>query len=204
MRIFDIAFAQSLTAARDVGIAPVWFVTFTAKDWDTGAAAVVGLWSGDEDITVSVEDPTGGLVSRGYTGGCNLTVEDLMYVADLTDNPVQISISQIAPVAQNIIRGFDLRLAHCEIHATTLNGGALTGPPQLQWVGLVDEGPIQTPAAGGEGSISLTIRSEIMMQLQASNPAKSSDQHQRRRLSTDEFCKYAATIGSRAVQWYQG
>ncbi|MCB5412423.1 hypothetical protein H0485_20900 [Pseudogemmobacter sp. CC-YST710] len=204
MRIYDPAFAASLTAARSSGIAPVWFAHFVAKDRETGELVAAGLWSGAEDITIDVEDPTGGTISRGYIGGCGLSVSGLQYVADLTDNPVTISMSQIAPAAQHLMRGVDLRLANCEIHATTRNGGALTSVPQLQWVGLVDAGPVQTPAAGGEGAISLTIRSEIMMQLQASNPAKSSDQHQRRRLSTDEFCKYAATIGSRAVQWYQG
>lgn len=204
MRIYDTAFSASLGAARDQGIAPIWFAHFLVKDRATGAAVPFGLWSGDEDLTFAVEAPTGGTSSRLYRGGCNLTVDGLAYVADLTDNPVTVGISQIADAAQHLVRGYDVRLAYCEIHATTWTGGALTSVPQLMWVGIVDEGPISTPAFGGEGGIALTIRSELMTQLQAANPAKSSDAHQRRRAEGDAFCKYASTIASRNIQWYKG
>ena len=204
MRIYDTAFAASLTAAASEGLAPVWFAHFTAKNRETGAAVQMGLWSGDETISVAVETPEGGSETRTYIGGCGMWVDGVQYVADLTDQPVNVTLSQIAPDAQQLIRGYDLRLAGCEIHATTRTGGALTSIPQLMWVGIVDEGPISTPAAGGEGGISLTVRSELMMQLMATNPAKSSDQHQRRRLAGDRFSEYAGTIGSRQVQWYRG
>lgn len=204
MRTYDPAFISSLSSARDDGIAPAWFAWIVAKDRATGDPQPMGLWSGDEDITVSVETPDGGSASRTYIGGCNLSVEGLMYVADLTDNPITVMISQIADAAQQLVRGYDVRRAYCEIHATTWTGGAFTCAPQLQWVGIVDEGPISTPAAGGEGGIALTVRSEIMTQLQAISPAQSSDAHQRRRVAGDRFCEYASTISSRNLQWYKG
>ncbi|WP_444452575.1 hypothetical protein ACTTAI_16365 [Rhodobacter capsulatus] len=203
MQTLDASLIASLSAARDTGIAPAWFVSIIAKDRDTGAAQRVGLWSGDEDITLNVPMPGGLTESRVYIGGCNLDVSGIQYVADLTDNAVTVTMSQIAPAAQEIVRGLDVRMAYVEIHATTWTGGALTSAPQLQWIGIVDTGPISTPAAGSEGGISLSVRSEIMVQLQAVNPAKSSDSHQRRRLSTDRFCEYGGVIGSRDVQWYQ-
>ena len=204
MQTLDASLIASLSAARDAGISPAWFASIIARDRETGAAQRVGLWSGDEDITITVPMPGGLIESRAYIGGCNLDVSGLQYVADLTDNAVTVAISQIAPAAQEIVRGLDVRMAYVEIHATTWTGGALTSAPQLQWVGIVDTGPISTPAAGGEGGVSLSIRSEIMTQLQASNPAKSSDAHQRRRASADRFCEYAATIGSRDIQWFKG
>lgn len=204
MKIYDEAFAASLTAARDGSICPAWFVWAVGRDRDTGDDAPIGLWSGDEDITLSVEQPDGSSVSRTYIGGCNLAVPNgIPYVADLTDNPVTVTLSQIADAAQQLVRGSDVRLAYTEIHATTWTGGGLTSAPQLQWVGIVDEAPISTPSAGSDGSISLTIRSEIMHQLTATNPAKSSDSHQKRRLSTDGFCTYAGSIEARKVQWYK-
>lgn len=204
MKIYDSAFAASLTAARDGQIAPVYFLYVQAKDRDTGAVHPVGVWSGDEDITINVEAPDGTTVSRTYYGGCNLDIPDgIPYVADLTDNPVQVSISQIADTDQILVRGYDVRLAYCEIHVTTWTGGALTSAPQLQWVGIIDEAPISTPAAGSDGSIEFSIRSEIMSQLTATNPAKSSDSHQKRRLSTDQFSKYAGTVKSWNIQWFK-
>lgn len=203
MNIYDAAFAASLTAARDGSIAPLYFLWVVARDRETGAEAPIGLWSGDEDLTITIEQPDGSSVSRVYLGACNLEIDGIQYVADLTDNPVSASLSQLAPAAQLLVRGLDVRLAYCEIHATTWTGGALTSVPQLLWIGIVDEGPISAPGAGGEGGIALSIRSEIMTQLGQASPAKSSDAHQRRRLSTDRFCEYSGIIGSRDVQWYR-
>lgn len=202
MRYFDAGFTASLTAARVDGIAPVYFAHFTARDRDTRAARTISLWTGDDDIAVTVAQPGGGLVSRTYIGGCGFSIPNgIPYVGDLTDNPVTISISQIADSAQQLVRGYDLRLAPCEIHATSWAGGVFASAPQLQWVGVVDDGPISTPAAGSDGGISLTIRSEIMWMLGATNPTKSSDEHQKRRASGDRFAEYSGIIGERKVTW---
>ena len=204
MRYFDSGFTAAMQATREQGIAPVYFAWLTAKDRTTGAAAPMGFWSGDDDMTVNVPLPDGsGTATRTYLGGCGLSVDGLQYVGDLTDNPITVGLSQIADAAQELIRGRDLRLAGCEIHATSLTGAALVSAPQLQWVGIVDEGPISTPAAGSDGGISLSVRSELMAMLTATNPAKSSDAHQKRRRAGDLFCKYASTIAARKIQWYK-
>lgn len=203
MRIYDAGFAAQLAAARDGAVAPVWFFHVVARDRDTGAAVPLSVWSGDEDLPLTVTAADGATVSRLFTGGVGLQIAGLKYVADLTDNPVTVSLSQIAPHAQLMARGHDLRLAYCEIHSTVWQRGVFASDPQLQWVGIVDEGPIATPSAGGGGGISLTIRSEIMAQLTAINPAKSSDEHQRRRGALDAFCRYSGVIASRSVQWFK-
>lgn len=203
MRIYDAGFAAALSAAREGGIVPAVFFWVLARDRDSGAVVPMGLWSGQDDLTLEVEMPDGRVESRSYFGGCGLSVEGLQQVADLTDNPVTVSLSQIADAAQQLARGYDLRLSYCEIHVTTLTGGAFTAPPQLEWVGVVDEGPIATPAAGGEGGISLSVRSELMAMLTAINPAKSSDAHQKRRNPVDRFCEYAGTVGSWTIQGYK-
>lgn len=202
MQTLDPAFVASLRASRDAGIAPVYFFWVRAKNRTTGADETMGLWSGDEDITQNVQTPEGGLTSRAYLGGCNLRVADLVYVADLTDEPVTVSLSQIAPATQQLVRGYDVRMAYCEIHTTSWVGGVFASVPQLQWIGVIDAGPIATPSVDGEGSIALTVRSELMSQLTAINPAKSSDSHQKRRQSGDRFSEYASTVQARKVRWY--
>ncbi|AZV00347.1 hypothetical protein [Paracoccus sulfuroxidans] len=204
MRHFDSGFTAALQATRESGIAPVHFVWVVARDRETGAATPMGLWSGDYDLEVSVPLADGtGVVSRSYIGGCGLRVSGLKYVGDLTDSPVTVSLSQIADAAQYLVRGLDVRLAYCEIHATSMTGGSFVSAPQLQWVGIVDDGPISTPAAGGEGGVALSIRSELMAMLTATNPAKSSDAHQKRRRAGDRFSEYASTINSRKMDWYK-
>ena len=203
MRYFDAGFTAAMQAARDTGIAPVYFAYFTGRDRDTGAAVDVGFWSGAYDHTINVARPDGsGTESRLYIGGSGLSVSELGYVADLSDRAVTVALSQIAAAAQELVRGLDLRLAPCEIHATSMTGGAFVSAPQLQWVGIVDGAPISTPAANSEGGISLSVRSEIMAMLTACNPAKSSDAHQKRRQAGDRFSEYGSTVSSRDVQWY--
>ncbi|WP_411838674.1 hypothetical protein [Paracoccus sp. ME4] len=203
MQTLSPSLITALQAARDAGIAPVYFVWIEARSRATGAIESMGLWSGDEDAAFSVETPTGGTASREYLGGVNLEVDSLKSVADLTDEPVTISMSQIAGATQQLVRGTDVRLACVEIHATSRVGGALASIPQLQWIGIVDDVQIATPQAGGDGRIGLTVRSEIMSQLLAVNPAKSSDSHQKRRQAGDEFSKYSASVQARKIQWYK-
>ncbi|MCE8421539.1 hypothetical protein LZ190_23305, partial [Rhodovulum sulfidophilum] len=173
------------------------------SDRDTLEQVMLGLWSGDEDIQITVPLPEGGTQSRTYIGGCGLSVSGLQYVGDLSDQPVTVTMSQIADAAQQLVRGYDVRMAECEIHATSMRGGVFVSAPQVMWVGIVDEGPISTPGVGGEGGISLTVRDELLVQLSAVNPATSSNAHQRGRNASDDFCKYASTVSSREVQWYK-
>ena len=203
MQTLSPAFITALQASRDAGIAPVYFFWIEARNRTTGATEAMGLWTGDEDIAVNVQTPTGGTATREYLGGTNLSVDQIKLVADLTDEPVTVSISQVADAAQQLVRGYDVRLAYCEIHATSWAGGVFSSPPQLQFVGIVDDAQVATPAAGGSGSIALTVRSELMTQLLASSPAKSSDSHQKRRQEGDRFSEYAGIVKSRNIQWFK-
>lgn len=203
MQILHPNLIATLQAARDGGIAPVYFFWVRARNRATDADQTMGLWSGDEDIALNVQTPEGGLTSRAYLGGCNLAVEGLSYVADLTDNPVTVSLSQIADATQQLVRGYDVRLAYCEIHATSMVGGVFASPPQLQWIGVIDDVLIATPEVGGDGQMGFTVRSEMMSQLTAINPAKSSDSHQKRRQAGDRFSEYSGAIKARKVQWFR-
>lgn len=196
-------FINDLQASRDGTIAPVYFFYIEARNRSTGAIEPFGLWSGDDDISQNVQTPTGGTATRPYYGGTNLTVDGLKQVADLTDEPVTINMSQIADATQQLFRGYDPRRAYCEVHVTSWVGGVFSSVPQLQFVGIIDDGDLATPAAGSDGGISLVARSEIMTQLLAPNPAKSSDSHQKRRQAGDRFSEYSGTVQARKVQWFK-
>lgn len=203
MQIYAPEFITSLSEARDKGIAPAYFYYVRAKDRTTGAIVPKGFWTGDEDVSLQVENVEGGLITRSYVGGCGLKVDAIQYVGDLTDNPIGLSLSQIAEPAQELVREYNSRLAYCEVHTTTWRGGVLASVPQVAWVGIVDEAPISTPSAGSEGGIQFSIRSQLMVELSMTNPAKSSDAHQRRRRAGDRFSEYAATNPKRKIQWYK-
>lgn len=203
MRSYDVAFQAALTGALDTGVRPAWFLWVIAKDRSTGADEPVGLWSGDEPVSVTVALPDGSTASRAYFGQVGMAVDSIPLGVGLEDRPVTVTLSQIADPVQDMLRVLDARHAYCELHAGLFDGGALVSAPQLEFVGIVDEAPINTPAAGGEGSVALSIRDEMLTQLSAINPAKSSDAHQRRRQAGDTFSVYSGVIGDRELQWYR-
>lgn len=203
MQTLDPALVSALEAAPDAGIAPAYFFHVMARDRDTNGLVAFGLWSGDEDITQTVQTPQGGAVSRQFFGGANLSTDGVRYVGQLEDESVGVSMSQLAPATQELVRGYAVRLCYCELHSTSRNGRALISQPQLQWVGIIDDLVIATPEAGGEGRIGLVVRSEIMSMLTQRNPAKSSDSHQKRRQTGDQFSKYSGVIKSRDLQWFK-
>ena len=125
MRVYAAGLATKLSIAQDTGIEPAMFISLTVKNRTTDATADFGFWTGDENISIDVEAPTGGLINKTFIGGVNLTVDNISYVADLTDNPVSVGLSQIADEVQNMVRGYTARFAQCLIHGTSWSGGQL-------------------------------------------------------------------------------
>lgn len=203
MNYFDNAFENALLNAQDAGIAPVYFVTFFARDRDTNEEVEIGFWSGDYDITHNVRGRSGSLVSRIFTGGVGLQLGDIKYVLDMTDNSVTVTMNPFHEAINAAIRGYDIRMSTVEVHVTTWNGGALASAGQLVWVGIVDTAPFSYGAAGASGTVTVSLRSELMVALGRKNPAKSSDAHQKRRRSTDTFSQYSGVVESFTFSWYK-
>lgn len=204
MRDPDAAFLAALEAAPDFGIVPQQFVWIEAKNRATGALETIGLWTGDEPVTVDViSGTTGGLVSRSYIGAVNLVVPSIPRVANLTNNRIAISMSQIADTAQLLVREYEPRLARVEIHDGLIDPAtrALVSAPEITFIGVVDGTPIATPAVGGEGAIEMDLVSDAMAMLTRTNPAKRSHEHQKRRSASDTFAVYAGTVGEWQIWW---
>lgn len=203
MKNLDPAFLAALVGARDTGLAPVRLVWIDAHDRETGDVVGRGFWTWDEDIEAEVIGGTTGTpVTRTYTGGADLSVGDIVYVSDLTIQSVEISMSQIADAAQDLVRGLDVRLARVEIHDGLIDPatGGFVAPPEPVFLGLVDAAPITTPAAGGEGSISLSVISEPISMLSRINPRKASYHGQAQR-NGDQWGKYASTVSTWEIKW---
>ena len=83
MKNITSAFFAALTGARDKGLVPRRFVWITGKDLASGAPASIGLWTGDDDINITVTSGVTGLPeARTYYGGLNLQVSPIPRTAD--------------------------------------------------------------------------------------------------------------------------
>lgn len=205
MKNTSTAFLAALTGARDGAIVPRWFAYFTAKTLDTGLPISLGLWSGDEDINISVISGTTGLPeARTYYGAQNLEVGTITQTADLTIQTVTVTISQIASASQQLVRGYDLRLAAVEIHAMAFDmvSRQPVSNPEIAFLGLVDEAPIKTPKVGDEGDIEISCVSAAISMLERTNPIKSSYEGQKRH-NGDEWGLYSSTVASWTIPWGQ-
>lgn len=206
MRDIDSATMDALENATINGFAPRLLVWFTAKDRTTGNAVERGLWSGDEDLNLTVYRGTDGLVvARPYVAAGNLLkVSDIPQTSDFTVQTITIDISQIADASRQLLRQYDLRLGKVEIHELLINPktGEQIAPGMITFMGEIDGAPVKTPRIGGTGSTSIKAVSDVMSMLTRSNPIKSSYEGQKSR-SDDQWGKSSAVIATWKVAWGQ-
>lgn len=203
MRAISINNQLALAQARDKGIAPRGFFWITAKSFETGDPASFGLWTGDDTIEVDVlSGVTGAVETRTYTGGVNLEIGDIVRTSDLTIQNVEVKFSAIAPICQEIVRAFDVRLAKVEIHTGWLDieTRGIADLPEVDFLGEVNGAPIDTGAAGEESMTTLNIVSDAISMLMRTNPSKRSYEGQKRR-DGDEFGLYSNTVKAWRIFW---
>lgn len=205
MRNANPAFLAALAAAGDDGLIVRKFMFVTGHTRDgTPVEVGIGLWTGDDDVTVNVMDgQTGLVVNRTYYGmGTSLKIPTIPRVSDMSIQTLQISISQLNNIDQIMVRENTVRFAKVDIHEGILSPmtGTLVSAPEIAFLGEVDGDPIDTPEAGGEGSITLEIVSDAIRALTRTNPAKRSAATQSRRAG-DQFSKYSNRTANMEMPW---
>ncbi|AQZ51906.1 hypothetical protein [Martelella mediterranea] len=200
------AIIAALENAAENGLSERKLVYVHARDRVTGLVSGMGVWAGDEDLSITVASGlTGAAETRAYYGGGTLIdVGNIVCATDMTIRPLTIKLSQIADVAQALLRTLDIRLARVEVHTLYLDPatGAMIGS-LLDFVGEVDKAPLSTPAAGDEGAIALTCVPDLMSMLTRINPRKSSYEDQKAHANGDEWSLYASTAGDWTIWWGQ-
>jgi hypothetical protein len=206
MRDIDPAMLNTLMSAPRAGLVPRRLAWFVAKNRSSGAPAEAGVWTGSENLNITVlSGTTGAAVSRPYIGGLALeSIGDIPRTSDFTVQTVTINLSQIADAAKQLVREYDLRMAQVEIHEVLLDPltGDQVAPAAIVMLGRVDGAPIKTPRWGQAGSIDVKVVSDVMSMLTRKNPRKSSHQGQLIR-QNDQFGKDSAVVATWKVPWGQ-
>ena len=199
MTVYDSTTLAALTTGAH---ARRLFIYIRGKD-SGGSAKTFGYWKGLGNVTVTVTSAIdGGSESRSYVGdGAIVDVDPVIYSLGLEVRDISVNLSQIHATVQDMVRGNDIRHAQVEFHIGILDAstGALVANPLPYWLGYVDGAPIETPADGGEGSVTLKMVS-CTADLTRSNTAKKSDETQKLR-SGDRFRKWADSAGGIKVWW---
>lgn len=197
---------SALENAAENGLSERKLVYVHAYERGTGVPSAMGVWSGDEDLSISVNSGlTGGNELRAYYGGGTLiSVGNIVCGTDMTIRPLTITLSQIADVPQALLRTLNIRLARVEVHTLYLDPttGAMIGS-LLDFVGEVDKAPLSTPAVGEDGKLTITCVPDLMSMLSRINPRKSSYEDQKAHEPGDEWSLYASTASEWKLWWGQ-
>ncbi|WP_274426743.1 hypothetical protein [Chelativorans sp. YIM 93263] len=203
MRDSDPAFVAALQRAREEGILPPKFLWARVKDRVTGAVVERGFWSGDDTVMLEViSGQTGMPEMRTYVGGADLQVGSIPRVSNLTIQTIDVSLSAILPEVQEMVRGYNARLAPVEIHTGLLHPDTrmAVSPPEIEFLGQIDEAPIETAATGGESRVRFSVRSDGILMLTRKNPRKRSYEGQKRR-QNDQLGRYSNVVRTWQIPW---
>jgi hypothetical protein len=172
----------------------------------SGNAETWGFWTGSDNVTVTVVKATdpGSTESRAYIGGGSLLsdgVDPITYQLGIVAQTINVKLSQIHSSVQDMVRGADIRLAEAELHRALfdVSTGQIVSTPFPRFYGIIEGAPINTPAVGGDGSITLAITS-VSIDLTRTNPALKSDEATKLR-SGDRFRQYSGVTGQYTVDW---
>ncbi|WP_320202473.1 hypothetical protein [Agrobacterium rosae] len=209
MRNQPLAISAVLSNAAADGLSYRRAVWIVAKRRDNGLPAELGIWNGDEDFNLTVlSGENGAPVTRPYRAGGNLLkISEFARTSDMSVQTLTIDVSQLATVAQQVVREYDLHRARVELHDIILDPetGFPVAPDLATFTGIVDGAPIKNPKVGGEGSTQIKCVSDVMRLLTRTNSEKSSYEAQRLRTAEgempDELFKYAGVVETWDIKW---
>ena len=202
MRILDPTFTEYLSAYT--GVASRHMIHVVARNRATGAQEALGLWQGDDHLTIAING-----VNRSYFGaGTLIGMEPIRAGIGLEVRMLQLALSPLTPEVALMLRGYDARLAPAEIHRglLSLETGQLIAEPIRVFRGWVDEVKIRTGAVGETGEVSGNSEATVTLASAARGLTRAltltrSDAEMRRRNAGDRFRAYTDIAGEVGVWW---
>lgn len=188
--------AQSLVS-RD-------FMRITARVRETGEPITQGFWSDLGDVTAQVVDADTGLtVAYPFAGvGSLIAVDPIPMVSNLTVQEIEVRFSQLEDRINELMRVYDIKQAKVEIYRGEFDPATMqmVEPASSRFVGFIDGAPVETPAEGGEGGISIKCVSSAQ-ELTRGNPDTRSHESQLTRAPNDAFYRDVTTVGDLVIFW---
>lgn len=196
MRVFSPATAAYLASRKPfMGHVLVWV---TARHRTSGAVESIGFWTGADHQEFTIRGQT-----RLYYGaGSLLGIDPIRRQTGLKVRTQRITLSQIAPETEMLIRGYDPRHAPVELHRALFDPltEELIDEPHELMSGFVDKAKVTTPAKGGAGNVAIEIASEARALTKPLSRYRS-DATLRARSADDAFRQYATLAASVDVPW---
>lgn len=201
VRILDV---DTQAAIRDPGKIVIRNTVLIDAVDEGGTTHRFGFTDFGENITINIIDGrTQSSVSRDFFGdsGPLISIDPVPLQMNIEIPTVQVILSQIHSAAQDMVRNYNIRNVQAQIHRMYLDPASMqpVAAPRCRFLGLINGAPIETPAYGGTGSITLRITSHTR-ELTRTNPQKRSHETQKLR-DGDNFRKYSTVAGDWEFFW---
>lgn len=196
MRSLDPAILAQFEARR--GMVARLLVWIVARKRATGAAVPAGFWSGDDHHDFSI----GGQSRTYYGAGALLAIDPLQAETGLKVRQHRITLSPIAPEVEQVIHGYDPRLAPVEMHVAYFEPEtrALLAAPNRVFKGFVDTLKVSTPPVGGSAEVEVNLLSAAHA-LTRQLALKKSHESLQARAPNDDFRQYTTLTGAVQALW---
>jgi hypothetical protein len=195
MRSYDAATAAHL-AARP-GIVSQLLVWIEAPRVGETVTETIGLWSGEEDLTVTIDG-----VSRTYQGaGTLLQSEPIRAAAGLSVRVHRLMMAAVAPEVEDLIKGYETRFAPVEMRRALFDPETrqMVSEPHRIFRGMINEVEFQRAEPGGIPACVVDVVSETRALTRTLASKKSDATHRQR--AGDRFRRYGDIAGSVSVYW---
>ena len=189
--------AQNHLLAR-AAVMPRWLLWVGAKAIGTLAAAPLGLWTGEDDLTFTIDGSP-----RTYLGALSrFEIEPITHATGLTVRTLNITLAANAPETEDLVRGFVIRLAPVELHLALFDP-VTTDLIDLQpmFRGFINRAPLSTPAQGSGDSVTLELVSRMRVLALPGPVLKKTDQAMRLRDPGDSFRQYGSIAAEVQTEW---
>lgn len=204
-KTFGINTSAALSGARRNGLVVRDFVSVQAKDRNTGDMDWLCVWNGKVPVTASIIKPSdGSTITRDFQAmGSLLQIQAIPGSMGLEVRTIRVKLSKLPDAVLNIFRTYDARMAPIQIHRGLFDPDTrqLVDPAQCRFDGFINNAPIRTPKAGGEGAIEAECVSFARMMTRKSGKLFSDETLKLR--SGDRFGKYLDEAGAWRVWWGQ-
>ncbi|UXM94639.1 hypothetical protein N5853_11100 [Bartonella sp. HY329] len=182
------------------------FTYFKIKRLDNGAPFEYGFWNDVGNVSFPVIDPLSGQeVVRNFEGsGSLVSISGLSQSIGLQTQATTVTFSQIQDASYNYIHTYNFKQGIFEIYEGFFDPVSRLplDAAQCQLFGYIDEITVNTPEAGGDGSIELTINSHAQ-EIRRMNTSTRSDADQQNWFPCDNFCQDTTVVSTIVHTWGQ-
>jgi hypothetical protein len=195
MRDFDAATLAYLDSPAGCVVRQMVYIR--ARSVSTGVIEALGLWSGLDDLAITIDGE-----ARTYSGAGSLLRPDPVVLSPGLDVRIhRVTLDAVSPEVEDLVKGYVTRFAPIEIHRALIDPETrlIVAPPVRVVRGWIDSIVFPEGAIDGNPACEIDIARATRALTRPLSAVKSNAAQSRR--GGDPFRKYGDISGAVPVYW---